>query len=139
MKTIKGKYVIINKQKYIGKEQPIYRSSWEYSFMRYLDMHPNIIKWASESLRIPYRNPLTGKYTIYVPDFFIIAIDKNGKNRNYVIEIKPLSQTSLNEAKNKNDKIQTLINNEKWKAAHIWCKIHNCEFKILTEKQIFSI
>ncbi|MCS7316778.1 MAG: TnsA endonuclease N-terminal domain-containing protein [Candidatus Dojkabacteria bacterium] len=138
MKTFKGKYVIINKKKYIGKNEPIYRSSWEYNFMRYLDMHPNVINWASESIKIPYRSPLTGKYTIYIPDFFVSVIDKNGKKRNYLIEIKPLSQSVITEAKSKNDKMQNLINQAKWKAAEVWCKIYNIEFKIITEKQIFS-
>ena len=67
-----GTYEPTNKEKYIGKHLPRYRSGWELQFMRMCDKHPNILGWASESHRIPYRNPLTGKATTYVPDFFII-------------------------------------------------------------------
>ena len=63
----KGKFIPKNKEKYVGTKMPTYRSSWEQAFMRLCDEHPNVYKWASESIRIPYRHPLTGKYTIYVP------------------------------------------------------------------------
>ena len=36
-------------------------------------------KWASESIKIPFQNPLTGRHTVYVPDFFIQYNNKNGK------------------------------------------------------------
>ena len=45
--------------------------------MRLCDEHPNVAKWASESIKIPYRHPFTGKYTVYVPDFFVVYVDKN--------------------------------------------------------------
>ena len=77
MKFAKGRYILKNQEKYVGTKTPMYRSSWEQAFMRLCDEHPNVYKWASESIRIPYRHPLTGKYTIYVPDFFIVYNDKN--------------------------------------------------------------
>ena len=43
--------------------------------MRFCDEHPGVTQWASEAIKIPYRNPLTGKNTIYVPDFFISYSD----------------------------------------------------------------
>ena len=82
--------------KYIGKKTPTYRSSWEWAFMNFCDNNPSIINWASESIKIPYQNPLTGKHTIYVPDFFIQYVDKNGKSMSELIEIKPKKQTTTN-------------------------------------------
>ena len=76
---VKGKFYPKNQEKYIGLKTPTYRSSWEQAFMRLCDEHPNVSKWASESIKIPYRHPFTGKYTVYVPDFFVVYVDKNGK------------------------------------------------------------
>ena len=70
-KWARGLYEIANTNKYAGLKKPTYRSSWEHAFMRLCDEHPNVYKWASESIKIPYRHPFTGKYTIYVPDFFV--------------------------------------------------------------------
>jgi hypothetical protein len=50
------------------------------AFMRLCDEHPNVYQWASEAIKIPYRHPITGKYTIYVPDFFIVYMDKKVAN-----------------------------------------------------------
>ena len=74
-----GKYNPVNKEKYSGKHTPEYRSSWEFAFMRFCDNNPSVTQWASESIQIPYRHPLTGKNTIYVPDFFIVYNDKKQK------------------------------------------------------------
>ena len=72
----RGKFYPKNAEKYVGLKTPTYRSSWEHAFMRLCDEHPNVYKWASESIKIPYRHPFTGKYTVYVPDFFIVYVDK---------------------------------------------------------------
>ena len=60
-----GKYTLKNPEKYMANRQPTYRSSWEFAFMRFCDEHPSVEKWASEAVKIPYRNPFTGKQTIY--------------------------------------------------------------------------
>jgi len=65
-----GKYTIKNPSKYVGGRSPTYRSSWEFTFMKFCDEHQSIQQWASEAIKIPYKNPLSGKQTIYVPDFF---------------------------------------------------------------------
>jgi len=66
-----GFYEVINASKYVGNGKPKYRSGWEMTFMMFLDSNENVINWASEPVRIPYRNPLTGKSTMYVPDFIV--------------------------------------------------------------------
>ena len=93
-----GIYECKNPRKYVGKHRPKYRSGWELKFMRMLDTHPNILAWASEAHRIPYKNPLTGKQSTYVPDLLIVYKDKNGTNHAEFVEIKPASQT-LGEAR----------------------------------------
>ncbi len=103
----KGKFSPKNKEKYVGLKNPTYRSSWEHAFMRLCDEHPNVAKWASESIKIPYRHPFTGKYTVYVPDFFIVYVDKNGAKHAELIEVNPnhkLTYTMLGKSKQKRNR-----------------------------------
>lgn len=133
-----GKFTPKNPQKYIGKNTPKYRSSWELVFMQFCDNNKNILNWASESIQIPYRNPLTGKSTIYVPDFFVLYEDKFGNKKAEVIEIKPKKQ-SLIESKvaSARDKAAVVLNQAKWKAANEFCKRTGLTFRVITEDQIF--
>ena len=70
-----GKFNCKNPAKYIGGKVPTYRSGWEFAFMKFCDEHNSVRNWASEAVKIPYRHPLTGKFTIYVPDFFITYVN----------------------------------------------------------------
>ena len=94
-KFAQGRFEVKNPDKYVGKKVPLARSSWEFVMMKMLDEHQGVESWASESVQIPYRDPFTGKYTIYVPDFFVVYVDRNGKKHAELIEVKPLSQTKL--------------------------------------------
>jgi hypothetical protein len=95
-------------------------------------------KWASEAINIPYRDPLTGKNTIYVPDFFIQYVDKNNQMHVELIEVKPASQTILERVgKNKYNQAQYIKNQAKWAAANIWCKQQGIKFRILNENDMF--
>lgn len=136
-KYTQGIYEVRNPQKYIGKGKPKYRSSWEMRMFMFLDSHPSIIQWASESIHIPYRNPLTGKQTIYIPDIFMVYQNKNGQQIAELVEIKPSSQSSLMEARSKKDQLSVILNQSKWAAANIWCKRNNIKFRILTEFDLF--
>ena len=137
-KFAQGRFEMKNPTKYVGKKTPLARSSWEFVFMRMLDEHPGIENWASERIQIPYRDPLTGKYTIYGPDFFIVYVDKNGKKNAEVVEVKPLSQTKL-EAVGKSvyNQSQYVKNMAKWEAAQAWCKQQGVRFRIVNEGDIF--
>ena len=88
-KFASGKFPIQNMDKYMGKELPTYRSSWEFYFMKFCDEHPSVIGWSSESVRIQYKNPITKKMMTYIPDFFIQYIDKTGKEHVELVEVKP--------------------------------------------------
>ena len=137
-KFAQGKFVLRNREKYLGNGVPTYRSGWEFTFMKFCDEHPSIISWASESIRIPYRNPLTGKNTIYVPDFFIVYRDKNGKKHAEVVEVKPKNQTMReNVGKSRYNQEQYILNMAKWEAANKWCKQHKLRFRVVSEEDIF--
>ena len=136
-KYAQGIYELLNPKKYAGNKRPFYRSGWEHAFMRFCDNHPGIINWVSEGVQIPYRNPLTGKQTIYVPDFFITFQDKKGRKRAELIEVKPNSQTRLTERTSKRDKLAIVINHAKWEAAAKWCRLKGVTFRVVTEDDIF--
>lgn len=133
-----GVYTPKNPQKYIGKGSPTFRSSWEHSTFRVLDEHSSVTQWASESLSIPYQHPFTGKWTFYIPDLLIIFVDKTGKKRAEVVEIKPAKETFLELAKSKKDKMSQAVNQAKWKAAMAWCFKNGLSFRILTENELFG-
>lgn len=137
-KYAQGKYQVLNPQKYVGSAPPFYRSSWELAFMRLCDQHPNIHKWASENVKIPYMHPITGKVTNYVPDFMIQYVDKDGKQHVELIEIKPANQTTMENARTQGQKIQTAINAAKWQSAYEWCERKGIKFKVINEGQIFQ-
>lgn len=133
-----GIYKLQNPEKYVGAGDPKYRSSWERIFMTFCDNNPAVQQWASESIKIPYRDPLTGKSTVYVPDFFIVYVDKNMKKHAELIEIKPMKQTLREHVgKNPYDQAQFVRNMAKWEAARAWSKKHNVNFRILNEDDIF--
>ena len=137
-KFAQGRFEMKNPTKYVGKKTPLARSSWEFVFMRMLDEHPGVENWASESIQIPYRCPLTGKYTIYVPDFFVVYNDKKGGKHAEVIEVKPESQTVLEKVgKSRYNQEQYVKNMAKWEAAGAWCKQQGLKFRVVNEGDIF--
>lgn len=132
-----GFYTLIHPEKYVGSGTPKYRSGWELTFMRFCDNHPSVVSWASENVRIPYKNPFTGRDTFYVPDFFVVY--QNGRGRQAeLIEIKPKGQTVMEHARTQKDKAAVALNMVKWQAAQIWCKRMGARFRVLTEEDIYN-
>ena len=127
-----------NPQKYVGKHKPRYRSGWELTFMTFCDTNKNVIYWASESMAIPYRHPITGKSANYIPDFFVMYENKFGKKLAEVVEIKPKKQ-SLIESKvaSAKDRMVVAINHAKWQAAMAFCKQQGFTFRVITEDDLF--
>ena len=137
-KFAQGRFEMKNPQKYVGKKTPLARSSWEFVFMRMLDEHPGVQNWASESIQIPYRDPLTGKHTIYVPDFFIVYVDKNNSKHAEVVEVKPANQTLREKVGNNPGRQAEYVKNlAKWEAATAWCKQQGIKFRVVNEGDIF--
>jgi hypothetical protein len=137
-KFAKGLYQIKNKEKYIGQRAPIYRSSWENTFMLFLDNHPAVLQWASESIRIPYRDPLTNKQKGYYPDFFMVYIDQTGEKHAEIIEIKPDSQTGRKKSKSAVNTAMAVKNAAKWHAALQYCAANGIRFRLITENEMFK-
>jgi hypothetical protein len=136
-KYAQGLFEVTNPDKYMGNHKPRYRSSWELRMMSFFDNNKSVLKWVSEGIRIPYKHPLSGKITTYVPDFFVVYVNKYGKQLAELIEVKPKSQTSLLEAKSTHDKLHAIVNAAKWQAANAYCKANGIVFRIITESDIF--
>lgn len=127
-----------NPQKYIGNHKPRYRSSWEMTFMMFCDTNDNILYWASESLKIPYRNPITGKQSIYVPDFFVVYENKFGKKLAEVVEIKPKKQSLIeSRVASAKDRAIVAVNHAKWAACKAYCQSQGFGFRVITEDDLF--
>jgi len=133
-----GLYKIKNSEKYVGTKPPFCRSSWETTFCMFCDNNPSVQQWASESVKIPYKDPLTGKQTVYVPDFLIVYLDKNQKKHVELIEIKPANQMLIEKVgKNPYNQAQYVKNMAKWAAANLWAKQQGIKFRIINEHDIF--
>jgi hypothetical protein len=140
--SYKGWFRPTNPKKYNGDANNIvYRSSWELRVMKYLDENPNVIWWASEELHIPYVSPVDKKVHRYFPDFIVKAKQKDGTIKTLVLEVKPEKQTQMPTQKRKTQRfLQEIatyaVNQEKWRAADLFCKEHGWQFKIITEKDL---
>jgi len=132
-----GIYIPQNPQKYVGNGNIKYRSGWEMTFMMFLDSNTNVLQWASESIRIPYKHPLTGKMTNYVPDFLVTYRGPNNTTVAELIEIKPKKQSLIESKMNDRDRAIVAVNYCKWDAATKWAKAQGLRFRVITEDDIF--
>ena len=138
-----GVYKPINRKKYSGKHDPIYRSSWELKFFRWADKNSRVVRWGSENIIIPYVSPVDRRIHRYFVDNFIVFLNSENKPKKYLIEIKP-SKSVAKPVPNKRKKESTilyeqktwLVNQAKWEAAKKWAEEKDYEFLILTEKEL---
>ena len=138
-KSYKGLYKATNPKKYVGNtKQIVYRSLLERRFMRYCDLNPDILFWASEELPVRYYNPLSKKFHRYFPDFVVKTVN----NDKYMIEIKPSRQVKKPKTPKRKTKaymresFEYIKNQAKWEAAEMYCQDHGMKFKIITEKDL---
>lgn len=136
-----GIYRPKNKEKFFGKnDYAIYRSGLELNYFRILDNNPNVLKWGSEEIVVPYF--FDGKWHKYYIDIF--AIFKSGDTiKKFIIELKPYKQT-VEPKWSKRRKQSTYLyeckewakNQSKWEYARKYAQSKDCEFHILTEKEL---
>lgn len=140
---MKGLFKPNNPKKYLGNANNIiYRSSWEFKYMKELDNDPKVISWASEEFCIPYTCPVTGRFRRYFPDFYVEKQNKKGIVETFVIEIKPHAQTLVPKRKDKsyrkfvNEASTFAVNQAKWESAQRYCKKKGYNWVVLTEKEL---
>jgi hypothetical protein len=158
MYTCHGKYTVKNRSKYIGHQDPLFRSSWEERVCNFLDTNQKVKRWGYEILQIPYQG-IDGKIHKYIVDFYVEIECTDRKIRKYAIEIKPLDQGPIvtesgefifsnkpQPPKKKTTKAMRnyiykqqmyLKNMQKWSALQRFCKAHNMIFKVMDDKIVF--
>lgn len=138
-----GLFVMKNPEKYFGgsPDKVTYRSSWEWTCMKTFDENPDVLGWSSETCAIPYFNPLAGRQTVYVPDFVIVYVDRTGRKRATMIEVKPAKEVPgyLTAGKiSKKDQLSQALNMAKWAAARAFCAKRKLGFEVMTEYEIYA-
>ncbi len=143
-RTMKGRFVPANPQKYVGNVQNVvFRSAWERRMMRWLDTNNAVLRWSSEELAIPFVNPVLvdpfgrPKVSRYFPDFLVIYQDRTGAVHKEIIEVKPLRETKLVPGMSNLDKQTYAINQVKWRAASEYAQRNGATFRIITENSLF--
>jgi hypothetical protein len=139
----KGKYIPINKSKYVGDINNIVtRSSWEYGCCRYFDLNPDVEFWGSETAKIKYRCGTDNQLHTYMIDFTV----KYKDGRILLIEVKPANQTTLPKASKGKSKSTVLTetlafikNKSKWIVAHKYAEENGAKFVIWTENYLKKI
>ena len=130
-----------NLDKFVSKDnKAIYRSGLELEYFRILDKNPNVLKWGSEEVVVPYFfDNIWHKY--YVDLFVVFKFGESTKK--YFIELKPYSQTIEPKVSKRKKQMSMLYeahqwakNQAKWKAATDFAKKNGWEFHILTEKDL---
>ena len=67
-----------------------------------------------------------------------VFTDANQRQHTELVEIKPLTETTMESARSYRDKLSVAINLAKWAAADAWAKAHNMRFRVVTEYDIFK-
>lgn len=137
-----GYYIPKNPGKYIGDITKIrFMSSWELKTHQFLDGNPNVIRWSSETIAIPYIKPTDGRIHKYFPDYYVEYKNTRGELVKEILEVKPAAQTRKSRTNSKHklyEDVTFAINTAKWKAAQHFCEKHGLRFRIITEKSIFK-
>lgn len=142
-----GKFIPRNPQKYVGDvNNIIYRSSYEFHFMRFLDNSDNIIRWNSEDVVVPYYNPMDGETHRYFVDFYIEYKKKDGTVSRELIEIKPKVQCyppkqpkrkTKKSIQNYNEAVRTFVKNKmKWGYAEKFARDNGMIFRVMNEDDL---
>jgi hypothetical protein len=143
--AMSGRFIPKNPQKYVGNVHNImFRSSWEVTFMKWLDQNNAVLRWGSEEIAIPYVNPIKvdvngrPKISRYFPDFIMLYRDSAGNIKKEIIEVKPYKESVITPKMSERDKMAYAVNQAKWKAASIFAESQGATFRVVTEKSMFK-
>lgn len=136
-----GTYRPTNQSKFIGKEC-VFRSGLELKFFRFCDGNPNVVKWGSECVTVPYFDPVQKKMRTYYIDNYVV-IKEGDQIVKYLVEVKPHKQTLPPNTKSRKKKsnllfeqAQYMTNSSKWDAARSFASKMGAKFIIITEKEL---
>ena len=157
---VQGQYHPKNTHKYVGKYPITFRSSWELRLMKFFDENANVLQWTSESISIPYYDPIKKKMRRYFPDFSVVYMDKEKNIVKEIIEVKPLKHSPVGDGIVTNEsfaraslkvpmqgkkKLKTymrematyITNIKKWEAMVLAAHKMGYRFRVMTESSLF--
>jgi len=148
-KTRQGYFVPKDPSKYDGDiSKIIYRSGWEFKFLKYCDDNDRIVKYSSEPVGIAYYNPITKKTCRYWVDMYVAIRESNGNIKQWILEIKPNKYTQPPVKPKSNTEAKTrqylshakiyLVNRAKFEAAKDYADSKGIQFGIITENFLFK-
>ena len=79
-------------------------------------------------------DPITRQVKSYWPDFLV----QYNNNTIEIVEIKPLKESLMSEAKSTYDRLMLARNAAKWQAADRLAKAIGARFRIVTERELFG-
>jgi hypothetical protein len=118
-----GRYKVKNPKKYEGDHTKVtYRSLWERHAFKWADDNPDVLKWSSEEVIIPYLYEVDNRYHRYFMDLKLVY-----KEGTMLVEIKPDKETRIPTGNKKtkrylNESFTYVKNINKWNAAQEYCK-----------------
>lgn len=135
-------------EKYKGDQTKIiYRSGWEFKFLKFCDENQMVLEYSSEPFAVDYWNSVSRKHSKYWIDGWMKTRNASGQTKEWMIEIKPNKFISPPAAPKRLTEAQTysyvrhakqyLINTDKFNAARAYAKAHNMKFGIITENFLF--
>lgn len=144
-----GYFRPVNLDKYMGDPNNIiFRSSWEFKFLKWCDTSPTVLRYASEPIGIVYYNPLDHRPHTYYVDFYVITQGTDGTEQKWLIEVKPLKYVNPPTTPQRMTDKQTanyvwaakqyVINQAKFEAAKAFAAQRGVKFGIITENFLFK-
>jgi len=136
-----GRYRVKNIKKYQGDPDKVtYRSSWEKACFIWCDSNPDVVKWSSEEVVVPYKWDIDKKMHRYFVDLKVTFQN----NKTILVEIKPDKETAPPKRPDKSKRYigeaMTYVKNmNKWEAANSYAKDRGWEFQIWTEETLYSM
>jgi len=157
-----------NPGKYVGDiGLIIYRSSLEFSFCKWCDVSPSVLRWSSEPIKVPYanriskleeckklgldpNNPKNWVIKNYNVDFWIQISKGDGIVEKWFIEIKPKDKLKkpvppkqnapLKEQRRFNNLAKEyLVNEAKFQAMNDFAKKNGAKFFIFTDEIMIKL
>jgi hypothetical protein len=137
-----GYYNPKNPAKYVGDiTKIVFRSSWEFKFLVWCDNTPQVLRYSSEPISIPYMNPVDRRVHQYFIDMWVEILEESGKVTRWLVEIKPERNLVMpKEPKNPTTKTlknhlgqvkRVMMNLAKFQAARNFAKFQNMKFGVL--------
>jgi len=167
-KTHQGYYRVSNREKYIGDPNlVIYRSSWEFAFMKWADSTPSILRWSSEPTKVQYydrvskleecrklgldpNNPKNWIIKNYNIDFWVEVKKPDELIERWFIEVKPKHKLQKPQPPKDGAPLKEqrryvilakeyIINEAKFASLNEWAKRNGAKFYIFTEDVMMKL